>query len=161
MAMKLKPNEAETAPAGAMPEDQAAHLASLEQAAAGGAVPGQGAPAEQAPADPVQESRELWAFVFAVLGGVVPEMARLYPPDRVERIAVAWVPLADKRGWDLSAVLGQWGPEIMFAVAIVPPEIGRAVIALVRAKLNRGKPVESAPVDPLPAGGGAPVDAVQ
>ncbi len=142
MAQKAVVNEG--AQGASMSEDQAAHLAALEQAAAGGS-PGQGAPVEPAPADPVQESRELWGFVFAVLAGVMPEMAKLYPADRVERIAVAWVPLAEKRGWDLGAILGQWGPEIMFAVAIVPPEIGKAVIALIRAKLNKGKPADPAP----------------
>lgn len=125
----------------AVTEDQAAHLAALENAALdGAAVPGV---QDEGPvqADPVQESRELWGMVFAVMAGVMPEVDRLYPAERVERIAVAWVPLAQKRGWDLGAILGAWGPEIMFAVAVVPPEVGRAILALVKAKLGKARPV--------------------
>lgn len=139
-----------------MPDDQVASLAALEAAAAGGDLGGDARPVPPEEADPVAESRELWNFVFTLVGGLAPEMAKLYPPDRVEKIAVAWVPLAQKRGWDLGAILGEWGPEIMFAVAIVPPEIGRAVLALIRAKLARGRQVEAAPAAAPGEGAAAP-----
>lgn len=142
--------------ADAMTEDQAASLRELETAAAGGDLGGDAGQEAGGEVDPVEESRQLWGFVFATLGGLAPEFERMYPPDRVEKIAVAWVPLAAKRGWDLGAIFGQWGPEIMFAVAIVPPEIGRAVLALIRAKLARGRQVEAAPAAAPGEGAAAP-----
>lgn len=134
---------------GAMAEDQATELAALEAAAKGqGAPAGEPMAGEPAPVDTVEESRQMWAMVFTVAGGIMPEVERLYTPERIERIAVAWVPLAQKRGWDLGDLFGRWAPEIMFVVAIIPPEMGKAIAAMVRAKLaGRRAPatVEQAP----------------
>jgi hypothetical protein len=65
-----------------------------------------------------QEAKEFFGFVVDTLSQAWPYVGKVYTPTRVETIAGAWVPLANKYGWQLSALMG---PELMFAIVILAP----------------------------------------
>lgn len=94
--------------------------------------------------DEVGEAEGVFALVVAVASAVEPTVETLYDAARVRKIAEAYVPLAQKRGWDLVTWLENWGPEIAFVIAVVPPQIAKAIVAAIKAKFASQKPAPAA-----------------
>ena len=90
--------------------------------------------------DEVGEAESVFALVVAVASAVEPAIEKIYDPERVRKIAEAYVPLAQKRGWDIVKWLEAWGPEIGFVIAVVPPPIAKAIVAAIKAKFSGKKP---------------------
>lgn len=70
----------------------------------------------------VAEAEQMFGMVFGLLY-VVPTIKAAYPPAQVKLIAVAYVPLAEKHGWQMGDLMARFGPEIGFAFALLPPVI--------------------------------------
>lgn len=90
--------------------------------------------------DEVGEAESVFALVVAVASAVEPTVETIYDPERVRKIAEAYVPLAQKRGWDIVKWLEAWGPEIGFVIAVVPPPIAKAIVAAIKSKFSGKKP---------------------
>lgn len=115
---------------------------SMEAQAAGPVAPAEsGSEPENAVVvvDKVEEAEQIFALAMSIAGGIDPVVEKVYDAERVRKIAEAWVPLAEKRGWDLIAWLSKWGPEIGFVIAVVPPPIAKAIVAAIKAKVSSKK----------------------
>lgn len=97
--------------------------------------------------DEVGEAESVFALVVAVASAVEPAVETLFDAARVRKIAEAYVPLAQKRGWDLVVWLENWGPEIAFVIAVVSPQIAKAIVAAIKAKFFSKKPALAAEPD--------------
>lgn len=103
--------------------DELARL-ELEAAAVDSAVdaaiplaPGQEPPP---PPDPAKEAADVFGLAVVVLSPMLPYLPAIYTPDRVQAIAAAYVPVAEKYGWDLSGTLGKYSAELGLALAVLP-----------------------------------------
>jgi hypothetical protein len=68
--------------------------------------------------DELQEARDFFRFCRDTLSQAWPFVADAYSNERCDAIAGAWLPLANKYGWQLSQLLG---PEVLFAIAVLAP----------------------------------------
>lgn len=76
----------------------------------------------------VQQAEQLFTVFFQILGAASPKVRDHYPPQQIRAIAEAWVPVAQKRGWDVGGWLKDFGPEIALGFALLPPPVLTAVL---------------------------------
>lgn len=113
-----------------------------EAASDGAAGPGAGADAGGPP--PGQSNAELLTGTFhmlretgCILGGV--ESPRRVLDDNVlAQLGGAWGAVCDKRGWDLSALMGNYGPEV--TAVLLSITVVQRLNAAVRAELAAREP---------------------
>lgn len=133
----------------------AAQAEGLEaDAAAATAAPGAGG--EQAPAVPVQTNAQLLAGVFelgretfCVVSGLQSPRHVLDGPT-VQQLGEVWGAVADKRGWDLSRLMGDYAAE--FAAVACTITIGMKLNKAVAAELATREPKEKGErvIEPAP-----------
>lgn len=107
--------------------EQAADLAELQGMA--GADP-MAAPVEvEAPADPVAETAAAFGVAVAVLSPLLPYVGAIYTDDRIQALAGAYVPVAEKYGWASGGgFFEKWGAEIAL-LAVAGPMAAQTVAA--------------------------------
>lgn len=103
--------------------NQADPLAGADQGTAAGAQIG-GMPATVE--DPVEANAEMLATLIAMIEPALPFLPQIYTPEVVKRIAVAYTKVEQKYGWNLA---GQLPPELMLAIALVPPTAQAVILA--------------------------------
>lgn len=136
MVKRIEAPEVPEAPpandSGVRPESLDSIISKAEGLEAGAAAtPGQVQPL---PPDPAAEAREMIDLVWSVAGPFMPDRyAVRYGPEQRESIAVNYAKVAEKRGWDVSDMLGRWGPEIGLAAALVGPALP-VIVAEVKAR---------------------------
>lgn len=120
-----------------------------EAAASAAAAPvslGETAPAV-AVVDPVAEARALFGVVVGLAEPMMPYLPTIYTPEKLDTLAAAYVPVAEKYGWNVGGWLSEFGAEIALAAAAVP-------LAIQTAKAHRGHvaalAAASRPPEPLP-----------
>lgn len=107
--------------------------AALEQLAAE-AQADTAAPAAPAPvvapapaADPVAETKAVFGTVVAMLSPLLPYLPAIYTDEAVTRLAAAYVPVAQKYGWDLNSLLAGYAAEIALVGTAVPLAMQTAI----------------------------------
>jgi len=126
----------------------AADLAAADNAAAAAAGVVSTEPATPA-ATAGDDAKDLIEFAFSLFEPIYPSLAKVYKPETRARLAASAAPLLTK----YNVNLGKLGPEIMFAVNVVPliaPTIQaiRADRAAVAAETPAAAVVPAAPVEP-------------
>lgn len=81
----------------------------------------QGAAVEAATPSQAEEVAALLSIVVAVLSPMLPYLPGIYTQRVVESIAAAYVPVAEKYGWQSSGMFAKWGPEIGLALVLLQP----------------------------------------
>lgn len=76
----------------------------------------------------VQQIEQALLVVFGLLGAAVPKVREHYPPEQIHAIAVAFVPVANKHGWNVGGWARDFAPEIALAFALLPPAVLQAVL---------------------------------
>ena len=121
---------------------------------------GPGGAAPPLPQDEREEAREFFMFCRDTLSQAWPFVGAAYTDPKVNAIAGAWVPLANKYGWQLSALIG---PEFMFAIALCGPipELVKEQKAWKESERQRAKVIPkeapaATPFAPTPGGNGQP-----
>lgn len=109
--------------------------------------------------DPVQEAEAMFGFAVATISGFLPHVELLYPPERIRRMAVTYVPLAEKRGWDAMGWIEKYGLELAFMSACIPPQVWQRVMQMVKAMIQKrlSKKTEEKPEAPPVVPSMAPV----
>ncbi|WP_375591972.1 hypothetical protein [Chitiniphilus eburneus] len=87
--------------------------------------------ADALPLSAVEEAREVVIFVRELAAPVYPSLRQVYSDETVERIATAAAPLMQKYGVTLGGMFERWGPEIHFAMVMLP--VGMQTAAAIRA----------------------------
>jgi len=112
---------------GVLADEQAADLAAL-QSMAGDDPLTVGAPDVPAP-DPVAETAAAFGVVVAVLSPLLPYVGAIYTDDRIKALAGAYVPVAEKYGWESGGgFFDKWGAEIAL-LAVAGPMAAQTVAA--------------------------------
>jgi len=117
-------------------------------------VPGAPAP------EPVDQGAELAAMLqmgVMMAAPALPFLPSCYTPETCQQIGTAFAAVAEKYGWNLSAVKS---PELALAVVTIPPTVqavvlGRAHFAEQRARREAAERAARAPApapQPMPAG---------
>lgn len=70
--------------------------------------------------DPTQDARDLIDFAHASLTPLWPSLAKVYPEDVRQRIAVAGGRVLQKYGVTMADLFAAWAPEISLALVVVP-----------------------------------------
>lgn len=107
-------------PAPADIEHLAASLAQAEASTGNATAPGQPAQPEPAPVDYLGECRDVVTFAYESLAPLYPKTGAVYTPEVRERIAAAAAPLAEKYGFTMGRLMGEWGAEFRFALVAIP-----------------------------------------
>jgi hypothetical protein len=133
-------------------EDEARHVEGVVEPAGTGAPP---------PPDPVAEAKAVFGVVVLMLSPVLPYLRTIYTDDALGMLAGAYVPVAQKYGWDMNSWLGQYAAEIGLAGVAIPLAMQTAAAhrkwvaeraAAAQAKAGEGAPPGAAPADaPAPA----------
>lgn len=84
------------------------------------AAPLPGAPAAAPAADPVGEAKAVFGMAVAMLSPLLPYLPTIYTEQTLGALASAYVPVAQKYGWDLPGMLGEYGAEIALVGTAVP-----------------------------------------
>lgn len=119
--------------------------AALDSQVTDGAIPITGSPGEPVPGDQAAPLTTQPGQVAAALGMAVAMLAPMFPSlemvyttetiDAVDRVAV---PLANKRGVNIGAIMGKYIEEVAFAAVVLP--LGFATYKAVLHDLEQGKP---------------------
>lgn len=131
------------------------------------AEPAPGATAETLPpaVDPVQEAKAIFATVVALGAPLLPYLTDIYTDDRLDMLAGAYVPVAQKYGWDVGGWLGNYSAEIALAAVAAPLAMATAKAhrEFAASKLPQAPAVAEAQqpgkltAEPAPAAAAAPV----
>ena len=102
--------------------EQAADFAALQAAAAeqeaeAAAMVGE---EEQAGPDAAAETAAMFGAAVALLSPMLPYLPAIYTPERIEQLAGAYVPVAEKYGWSAGGWLDRFGAEIALVVVAGP-----------------------------------------
>lgn len=114
-----------------------------EHQQAQGAEQGDG---EQAQGVPLQSNAELLAGTFHLAREVVCIIGEVQAPRHVlddttlQQLGQAWGDVADKRGWDLHKIMGDYAAEI--AAAMLTFTVGGKLVKAVRAEIDAKAPAE-------------------
>lgn len=123
-----------------------------QDAAGQDAGPGaaQGVPL-QTNADLLAGTFQLARDVFCIIGEV--QAPRMVLDDAtVVQLGQAWGAVADKRGWDLSKLLGDYAAEV--AAVMMTLTVGGKLVKAVRAEMDAKAPREAEPVGEVVADAG-------
>ncbi len=103
---------------------------------------------------------QAWAALPAMFGGILamalPELTAVYIPENCQAWGTAMVPVAQKYGWNASAMMG---PEMGLALATVPFAVG--TFAAVRAHKARLAATAQQQAGTVAETGGAPAGVVE
>lgn len=106
------------------------------------------APGEAPPpvVDPVAEAQAVFGMVVALAAPMLPYLPAIYTDEKLAMLAGAYVPVAQKYGWDVGGRLGNYGAEIALVAVAAPLAIqtAQANKAFVAAKIAEAKPKEGA-----------------
>lgn len=80
---------------------------------------------EADPGNPGEENKVILSLLIAMLTPAMPFLAQCYPPDVIERIALAYTAVEEKYGWN---VRGMMGVEVQLAIVALPPTIQAIVL---------------------------------
>lgn len=72
------------------------------------------------PPDPVAEAKAVFGVAVMMLSPVLPYLPAIYTDEALGNLAAAYVPVAQKYGWDMSTWLGQYAAEIALAGVAIP-----------------------------------------
>lgn len=129
---------------------QAEGLGAADAAAGVGAGDAQGQPQ----AAPVQTNADLLAGTFQLAREVFCIVGEVQAPRQVlddatlQQLGQAWGAVADKRGWDLGKLMGDYAAEI--AAVMMTFTVGGKLVKAVRAELDAKAPREPADGQPGP-----------
>lgn len=70
--------------------------------------------------DPASEMRDIIALAVGLLAPALPYLPTIYTDEKITALAGAYVPVAEKYGWDVGGALSNWGAEIALAAVAVP-----------------------------------------
>lgn len=101
-------------------------------------VPGEPLPSEQPAINQPEQIAAVLTMAVGILSPMFPSVAMVYTPDTINAVAAVTVPLANKRGVNVGAVLGKWTEEVAFAAVVLP--LGFATYKAVLHDLEQGKP---------------------
>lgn len=144
-------NELTTAEPGAADLGDFAHLAA-EAASLEGGPPVPGTPAAEAAesetmAEQIAANAELMEFGWSMLEPVIPERyAVRYGEKQRTKIVETYTALAIKRGWDIGDLMGKWGAEIAFVLAVAAPAVPVVMADIKAMREAEKKPPEGADV---------------
>lgn len=121
--------------------------AETDAAATAGPVAGATPEALPPAVDPVQEAKAIFSTVVALASPLLPYLTTIYTDDRLDMLAGAYVPVAQKYGWDVGGWLGAYSAEIALAAVAAPLAIqtAKAHREFVAAKLPEMEEKASAP----------------
>jgi hypothetical protein len=107
-------------------------------------APAVDAPPEQSSGALLAGMIELAREVFCTIGGV-QSPRQVLTPGTVEQLGQAWGAVADKRGWNLSKMMGDYAAEVSAVMVTVPVVIAlrRSVVAELEV-INRKPAIEAA-----------------
>lgn len=137
-------------------DEQAADLARLRAAAMEGEpAPISGELAEAAAPDPVAETAAMLGAVVALASPLLPYLPTIYTPETVQALAGAYVPVAEKHGWNVGGWLDRYAAELAL-VAVAGPVAIRTANAHKAWKAERAAEARAKRGEPEPAsqGGG-------
>lgn len=103
------------------------------------------------PPDPVAEAKAVFGVAVMMLTPVLPYLPGIYTDEALGNLAAAYVPVAQKYGWDMSTWLGQYAAEIALAGVAIPLAMRTSAAhqAWLRAKQAAAAPKpEAAPQEP-------------
>lgn len=127
--------------------------AAQAEAAAAALPPGEAPPQ---PVDPVAEARAVFGLVVGMAAPMLPYLPAIYTDEKLDILAAAYVPVAEKYGWNVGGWLGEYSAEIALVAVAAPLAIQTAkahrehVAALAAAKAPKEKPAPAA-LAPTPA----------
>lgn len=137
-------------------DEQAADLARLRAAAAEGEpAPADMAEVEPVGPDPVQETAAMFGAVVALASPLLPYLPTIYTPETVQALAGAYVPVAQKYGWDAGGWLEKFGAEIAL-IAVAGPVVVRTAGAHKEWKAEKAREARAAKGEPEPGQGERP-----
>jgi hypothetical protein len=117
-------------------------VSEADQSAAGpeAATPGPDSGGGTSPAaDPVSEAEAIFTLVVNVASVGVPLIGERYGQGEIRRIAEAYVPVAQKHGWDLNLWLARYALELALIYAVVAP-VAKDLVTIARARMAAKKP---------------------
>ncbi|MFG6440526.1 hypothetical protein [Roseateles sp. LKC17W] len=131
----MPPDQQHAAPEG-LPADLAAIAAAADAEIAGQAAALPGAAPAEPPPDQGAELAAMLQMGVAMASPALPFLPACYTPEVCGQIGTAFAAVAEKHGWNLSAVKS---PELALAVVTIPPTVaavgmGRAHFAELRAR---------------------------
>lgn len=106
--------------AGGMSPEQAADFAALQAAANEQEAEAAALVAEPAGPDPAEEAKAAFGLVVGLLSPLLPYLPAIYTDDALSRLAGAYVPVAEKYGWNMGGMFDQYGAEIVLAGVALP-----------------------------------------
>lgn len=121
---------------------QAEGIGASPEAAGPGDAQGEGAQG----APPGQSNADLLAGTFQLARDVVCIIGEVQAPRQVlddatlQQLGAAWGAVADKRGWDLSKLMGDYAAEI--AAVMMTFTVGSKLVKAMRAELDAKAPRE-------------------
>jgi len=132
----------------------ALQAAAMEQEAEAAAMAGDVEPARP---DQVAETAAMFGAAVALLSPMLPYLPGIYTQERVEQLAGAYMPVAEKYGWSAGGWLEKFGAEIAL-VAVAGPLIVQTVGAhkahkAAAAKVERERKGQAPAVPEMPAQG--------
>lgn len=132
-------------------DEQAADLARLRAAAMEGEpAPISGELAEAAAPDPVAETAAMLGAVVALASPLLPYLPTIYTPETVQALAGAYVPVAEKHGWNVGGWLDRYAAELAL-VAVAGPVAIRTATAHKAWKAERAAEARAKKGEPAPA----------
>lgn len=137
-------------------DEQAADLARLQAAAMDGEPAALSDEVAQAAApDPVAETAAMLGAVVALASPLLPYLPTIYTPETVQALAGAYVPVAEKHGWNVGGWLDRYAAELAL-VAVAAPVAIRTANAHKAFKAERAAEARAKRGEPAPAsqGGG-------
>ncbi|HJV86925.1 MAG TPA: hypothetical protein VJ698_15775 [Noviherbaspirillum sp.] len=72
------------------------------------------------PMKPEDEAKDLIQFGLSLFTPLYPSLARIYTPEKQQRLAEVTGPLMAKYNLSLGAIFEKWGAEINFAIVALP-----------------------------------------
>jgi len=139
---------------------EAEAIAAETEPEAPGAEPGQ--PAAPEGPDKVAEAKAVFSMVVALASPLLPYLPSIYTEERLEMLAGAYVPVAEKHGWDMGEFLAGWSAEIALVgvaapLAIQTMQAHRAhAAALAASRAKAVEEVKEAKQPAMPSAMGAP-----
>ena len=70
--------------------------------------------------DPAKEMAAVIGVAVGLLSPALPYLPGIYTQERIQQIAAAYVPVAEKHGWNMGGWMEQWGAEIALGAVALP-----------------------------------------
>lgn len=76
--------------------------------------------------DPVAEARAVFGVVVGMAAPLLPYLPTIYSDEKLDLLAAAYVPVAEKYGWNVGGWLGEYSAEIALVAVAAPLAIQTA-----------------------------------